>query len=146
MSFRFAVGHSINTIRVYGSRNMVQQFNLSHVWQLEINCQNKVRDMESRLWLQFRSGHPNMYVAQACLENVSPPKFWSLADLYLDLVSRLHIQVRLMGNLCLNGGMPWLFNTEGSLCFIAKNTQKRYITTLLIVSLLGIVIALCGLT
>ena len=83
--------------------------------------------MERRLWLELYSGHPNMHVAQACLENVSPSKFLSLADLYPDLVSRLHIQVRFMGNLCLNGGIPWLFNTEGSLCFICKeNTETVY--------------------
>ena len=65
-----------------------------------------------------------MHVAQACLENVSPSKFWYLADLYLDLVSRLHIQIRLMGNLCLNGGIPWLLNTEGFLCFICKENKE----------------------
>ena len=108
-------------------RNMVQQFNLSHVRQLEINCQNKVLDLESRLWLEYCSGHPNMNVAQACLENVSSFKLWSLADLYPDLVSRLYTQVRLMGNLCLNGGIPWLFKTEGSLCFICEgNTETVY--------------------
>ena len=68
-----------------------------------------------------------MYLAQACLENVSPSKVWSLADLYSDLVSRLHIQVRLIGHLSLNDGIPWLFNTEGSLCFICKeNTETVY--------------------
>ena len=88
---------------------------------------NTVRDLESRLWLEFCSGHPNMHVAEACLENVSPSKFWCLADLYPDLVSRLHIPIRPMGNLCLNGGIPWLFNTEGSLCFICKeNTETVY--------------------
>ena len=35
---------------------------------------NKVRDWESRL--EFCSGHPNMRVAQACLENASRSKFW----------------------------------------------------------------------
>ena len=29
-----------------------------------------------------------------------------ITDFYLDLVSHLHIQVRLMGNLCLNSGIP----------------------------------------
>ena len=88
---------------------------------------NKVRDLESRLWLEFCSGHPNMHVAQACLENVSPSEFWSLADLYSDLVSRLHTQVRLTGGLCLNGGIPWLFKTEGSLCFVCnENTDTVY--------------------
>ena len=41
----------------------------------------KVRDLESRFWLDFCSGHPNMHAAQACFEYVSPSKFWSLADL-----------------------------------------------------------------
>ena len=103
---------------------------------------NKVRDLE-RLWLEFYSGHPNMH---ACLENVSPSKFWSIADLYPDLVSRLHTQVRLMGNLCLNGGILWLFKTGALFVLYAKKTQKRYITTLLSVPLLGIIIVLCGLT
>ena len=121
---------------------MVQQFNLPTYGNWKSIVKNKVRDLESRLWLEFCSGHPNMQVAQACLENVSPSKFWSLADLYPDLVNRLHTQVRLMGNLC-NCGIPWLFKTEGSLCFICKKkTQKRYITTLLSVPLLGIIIAL----
>ena len=32
-----------------------------------------------------------------------------------------------MGNSCLNGGIPWLFNTEGPLCFICKeNTETVY--------------------
>ena len=33
---------------------------------------NKVRDMESRSWFEFCSGHPNVHAAQACLVNVSP--------------------------------------------------------------------------
>ena len=77
--------------------------------------------------MEFCSGHPKIHVAQACLENVSPSKFWSLADLYPDLVSRLHIPVRFMDNLCLNGCIPWLFNTEGSLYFLRKeNTETVY--------------------
>ena len=63
-----------------------------------------------------------MHVTQACLENVSPSKFWYLSDLYLDLVSRLHNQIGLMGNLCLTVGIP-----EGSPCFICKeNTETAF--------------------
>ena len=58
---------------------------------------NKVCDVESRLWLEFCSGHPKMHAAQACLVNVSLSKFWSLADFYPDLVSRLHIQHKKVG-------------------------------------------------
>ena len=32
--------------------------------------------------------------------------------------------IGLMGNLCLNGGVPWLFNTESSLCFIYKENTE----------------------
>ena len=37
-----------------------------------------------------------------------------------DLVSCLHIQTRLMGNFGLNGGTPWLCNTDGAICFLCK--------------------------
>ena len=70
---------------------MVQQFNLSTYGNWKSIVKNKVHEWESRVWLEFCSGHPNMHVAQAYLENVSPSKFWYLADLYPDLVSRLHI-------------------------------------------------------
>ena len=85
---------------------------------------DKVRDLESRVWLEFCSGHPNMHVAQACLENVSPPKFWSLADLYriwsVVLISKLDSWV-------IYGGIPRLFNIEGFLCFMCKeNTETVY--------------------
>ena len=87
---------------------------------------NQLSKMKFETW-RVGCGRPNMHVAQACLENVSPPKFWSLADLYPDLVGRFHNQVRLIGNLCLNGSIPWLFNTEGSFCFICKeNTETVY--------------------
>ena len=61
-----------------------------------------------------------MRVVQSCLENVSPFRFWSLANQFQDLVSRMHVQVRLMGNFDPNGGSPWLQNTDGAICFTCK--------------------------
>ena len=92
---------------------------------------NKVRDLERRLWLEFCSGHPNMHVAQACLENVSPSKFWSLAGLYPDLVSRLHTQVRLWVIYVLMVAFHGSLKLRALFVLYAKKTQKRYITTLL---------------
>ena len=43
----------------------------------------------------FVHDHPNMQIAQACLDNVSPQ---SISEQPSDLVSRLHIQTILMGN------------------------------------------------
>ena len=86
-----------------------------------------------------------MHVAQASLENVSPSKFWSLAGLYRDLVSFIPksdswviyvLMVAFHGSLKLRA----LF------VLYVKKIQKRYITTLLSVPLLGIIIILCGLT
>ena len=53
--------------------------------------------------------------------NIPPQQFWSLTDHYPDLVSHLHGQIRLMGNLGLNAGVPWLSDTDGRKCFICKN-------------------------
>ena len=50
--------------------------------------------------------HPNLDIARACLENVPPRMFWAITDIYPDLTARRHVQVRLMGNFDLNGGIP----------------------------------------
>ena len=51
----------------------------------------KLHDFEEKAWNDSVYGHPNMQTAQACLENVSPHKFWSISKQHPDLVSRLHI-------------------------------------------------------
>ena len=62
--------------------------------------------------------HPGMRIAQACLKNLTPYQFLCLADNYPDLGSRMHIQIRLLGNFGLNCGVPWHFDDAyGSLCF-----------------------------
>ena len=61
-----------------------------------------------------------MRVVQSCLENLSPFRFWSIANQFPDLVIRMHIQVRLMGNFGLNSSLPWLQNSDGAICFICK--------------------------
>ena len=47
-------------------------------------------------------------------------QFWSINEQHPDSVSCLHIQTRLMGNFSLNGGIPWLCNTDGAICFLCK--------------------------
>ena len=84
----------------------------------------KILEKEADDWFRFCSDHPSMRVAQTCLENISPYQFWSIADRYPDLVSRLHVQIRLMGNFGLNGGVPWLTNTDGELCLFCKNSVE----------------------
>ena len=84
----------------------------------------KILEKEADDWFRFCSDDPSMRVAQTCLENISPYQFWSIADHYPDLVSRLHVQIRLMGNFGLNGGVPWLTNTDGELCLFCENSVE----------------------
>ena len=84
----------------------------------------KILEKEADDWFRFCSDHPSMQVAQTCLENISPYQLWSIADRYPDLVSRLHVQIRLMGNFGLNGGVPCLTNTDGKLCLFCKNSVE----------------------
>ena len=75
-------------------------------------------------WTEYCVSHPNLHLAKASIDNVPPQQFWSLTDQYPDLVRHLHVQVRLLGNLGLNAGVPWLSDTDGRKCFICKNGVK----------------------
>ena len=72
-----------------------------------------------------------MRITHSCLENVPLFCFWSLANQFPDLVSRLHIQVRLMSNFGLNGCIPWLQSTDGAICFIRKEEIESVTDSLL---------------
>ena len=76
---------------------------------------DKIFDFERFAWDSFCQSYPNARVVQSCLESVSHFRFWSLANQFPDLVSRLHVHVRLMGNFGLNGSLPWLQNTDGAI-------------------------------
>ena len=81
---------------------------------------DKIFDFERRAWDSFCEFHPNTRVVQSCLKNVFHFRFWSLANQFPDLVSGLHVKVRLMDNFGLKGSLPWLQNTDGAICFIWK--------------------------
>ena len=89
---------------------------------------DRIRVFENDAWLQFCDNHPDIHIIQTCFENISPPDFWSLADQYPDLVTRLHTQARLMGSFGLNGSVPWLKDTERALWFIGKEDVENNVT------------------
>ena len=73
---------------------------------------------------EYALSHPNLDIARACLKNVPPRMFWATVDIYPDLVACRHVQVRLMGNFGLNGGIPWLAETDGSLYFTCREVNE----------------------
>ena len=81
---------------------------------------SRIREKEVSDWTIFCADHPDMQITQAVFYHLTPSKFWCIADHYPDLVSRLHVQVRLMGNFGLNVGVPLLRGTTGVICFICK--------------------------
>ena len=81
---------------------------------------SRIREKEVSDWKIFCDNHPNMQITQAVFDHLTLSKFWSITDHYPDLVSRLHVQIKLMGNFGLNTGVPWLHGTPGALCFICK--------------------------
>ena len=67
---------------------------------------SRIREKEVSDWKIFCDDHLNVQIIQTVFDHLTPSKFWSITDHYLDLVSRLHIQIRLMGNFGLNAGVP----------------------------------------
>ena len=51
-------------------------------------------------------------------------KFLSICSYYPDLVCRLHVQIRLMGNFGLNTSIPWATTTDSTICFICKEDEE----------------------
>ena len=92
------------------------------------NWKNIVRGnilhFEKSAWHNYCDTHPEMQVASSCLTTVTPFYFWSLADHFPDFVSRLFVQVRLMGQFGLSGGIPWLRDSDGAFALSANRTLK----------------------
>ena len=91
---------------------------------MENNHKNKINQYEENAWNECALSHPYLQKARVCLENVPPRMFWAIVDIYRDLVARRHVQVRLMGNFGVNGGIPLFEETDGSLCFICREDNE----------------------
>ena len=85
----------------------------------------KILGKEVHSWYLFCTHHPSMRVVQACLENIFPDEFWYTADLYSDLVRHLHLQIRLIENFGIDGGVPWFTNTDAELCLLCKDSVEE---------------------
>ena len=51
--------------------------------------------------------------------------FWSIRNQYPDLVTRLHVQIRLMGNFSFSACVPWTIRADESLCFVCKEAKNN---------------------
>ena len=82
---------------------------------------HEVHNSEMNKWTEYCVSHSNLHLAKACTDNIPPQQFWSLTDQDPDSVCHLRVQVRFMGNLRANAGVPWLSDTDCVKCFICRN-------------------------
>ena len=92
--------------------------------QWKADVKSKIKVFEENAWSAFVPEHPSFDFAKSCLELVPPKKFWSISSYYSDLVCRLYVQIRLMGNLGLNTGIPWARTTDSAISFICKEGEE----------------------
>ena len=90
---------------------------------MEINCEDKIREFEVNAWKNFVINNPSYKLVETCLDLVSPQMFWSISNQYPDLVTRLHVQIRLMGNFGFSACVPWTIRAVESLCFVCKEAK-----------------------
>ena len=83
----------------------------------------KIRESEENTWKNLVITHPSYKLAETCLDLVSPQMFWSISNQYPDLVTRLHAQIRLMGNFGFSACVPWTIRAVESLCFVCKEAK-----------------------
>ena len=85
----------------------------------------KIREFEVNTWKNFVIAHHSYKLAETCLDLVSPQMFWSISSQYPDLVvTRLHVQIRLMGNFGFSACVPWTIRADESLCFVCKEAKN----------------------
>ena len=83
----------------------------------------KIRIFEVNTWKNFVIAHSSYKLSKTCLDLVSPQMFWSISNQYPDLVPRLHVQIRLMGNFGFSACVPWTITADESLCFVCKEAK-----------------------
>ena len=83
----------------------------------------KIREFEENTWKTFVIAHPSYKLAETCLDLVSPQMFWSISNQYPDLVTRLHVQIRLMHKFTFSACVPWTIRAAESLCFVCKEAK-----------------------
>ena len=83
----------------------------------------KIRKFEVNTWKHFVIAHRSYKLAETCLDLVCPQMFWSISNQYPDLVTHLHVQIRLMGNFGFSACVPWTIKADESLCFVCKEAK-----------------------
>ena len=86
-------------------------------WKRIVN--KKVYKYDKEKLLSYVSEFSNLTVS--IFQSLPPHSFWSLTSSFPDLVPKFRNQVRLMGSHGLQGGIPWLKETDQAFCPLSKS-------------------------
>ena len=100
----------------------------------------KIREFEVNTWKNFVITHPSYKLAETCLDLVSPQMFWSISNQYPDLVTCLHVQIRLLVILVSVHGQLELLNL---FVLFVKKLKMTYIIFFLFAWTIRAVESLC---
>ena len=67
-----------------------------------------IKSKENVYWTEFAILHESVSKNVSAFAEVTFETFWSITSEYPDLVLKRNLQLRLMGNLGLQSGIPWL--------------------------------------
>ena len=92
--------------------------NYFHTWSHEghfpnyLNWKNIIKDridhFKTQEWQDYIDSHPYLILVHQNLSELTPSQFWGITSDHPDLVPKLNLQLRLMGNFGLQSSLPWL--------------------------------------
>ena len=98
--------HKYGLFSYFDSRFSDSVFPTCSQWKSIVKT--KMQEFEENTWKNFVIAHLSYKLAETCLDlNVSPQMFWFIYNQYSDLVTRLHVQIRLMCNFGFSACIPW---------------------------------------
>ena len=103
---------------------------------------NRISIFENSLWKTYTENHLHMSLFHQTFTKISPSNYWEITSLYPDVVSKVNIQLRLIGNYGLQSGLPWLRKEKSDACFLCKTESEdlsHFVLDVLILEMTGFV-------
>ena len=108
----FSLAHSLNSIglvkNIFEILQKYDLINYFHTWYYEehfpsyLNWKNIVKDstdhFQQQEWQDYIDSHPYLILLHQNLSELTPSRFWRITSDHPDLVPKLNLQLRLMGN------------------------------------------------
>ena len=86
-----------------------------------------IQSKENVYWTEFAISHESVSKNVSAFAEVTFETFWSITSEYPDLVPKRNLQLRLMGNLGLQSGIPWLRIKSEDKCLLCSIEKEDMI-------------------